>query len=67
MRTMTQFQALERFPADSLAKQIILKILNTPKPDYKAMKQKSELYEEELLSEKSEAYRQKLFEINSAI
>lgn len=66
MRTMTQIQALENLPDDSMAKKIILKILNTPKPDYQAMKQKSEQFEEELLAEKSKAYREKLFEINSA-
>ena len=66
MRTMTQIQALENLPDDSMAKKIILKILNTPKPDSQAMKQKSEQYEEELLAEKSKAYREKLYEINSA-
>ena len=66
MRTMTQLQALSRLPDDSMAKQIILKILNTPKPDYTAMKQKADQYEQELMAEMSKSDRQKLMEINSA-
>ena len=33
MRTMTQRQALDQLPDDSMVKKIMLHILNTPKPD----------------------------------
>ena len=34
MRTMTQMQALDQLPDDSMVKKIMLHILNTPKPDF---------------------------------
>ena len=34
MRTMTQRQALDQLPDDSMVKKIMLHILNTPKPDF---------------------------------
>ena len=34
MRTMSQREALEQLPDDSMVKKIILHILNTPKPDF---------------------------------
>lgn len=49
------------------AKQIILKILNSPKPDYLAMKKKADQYEQELIAEMSESDRQKLNKINSGM
>lgn len=67
MRTMTQKQALEKLPDNDMAKQIILKILNTPKPDYEAMKKKSKKYEQQLISEMSKKDKLKLMEINSTL
>ncbi|MBR1405133.1 MAG: hypothetical protein IJ558_13285 [Treponema sp.] len=34
MRTMTQRQALDQLPDDSMVKKIMLHILNTPRPDF---------------------------------
>ena len=34
MRTMSQREALEQLPDDSMVKKIMLHILNTPKPDF---------------------------------
>ena len=34
MRTMTQRQALDQLPDDSMVKKVALYILNTPKPDF---------------------------------
>ena len=34
MRTMTQREALDQLPDDSMVKKIMLHILNTPKPDF---------------------------------
>lgn len=65
MRTLTQLQALEKLSDNDVGKQIIIKILNTPKPDYEKMKQQADNYEKELVSEMSEADRKKLAEINS--
>lgn len=65
MRTLTQMQALEKLPDNDMGKKIIIKILNTPKPDYEKMKAKSFDYESELIAEMSEADRKKLAEINS--
>lgn len=65
MRTLTQMQALEKLPNNDMGKQIIIKILNTPKPDYEKMKMQADNYEKELVSEMSESDRKKLAEINS--
>lgn len=65
MRKLTQMQALEKLSNDDMGKQIIIKILNTPKPDYEKMKQQADNYEKELVSEMSESDRKKLAEINS--
>lgn len=67
MRTLTQTQALERFVDDDMAKKVILKILNTPKPDYEAMKAQAQKYEEELIAEMSDSDREKLMELNPAL
>lgn len=67
MRTMNQMQALENLPNDCMAKKIILKILNTPKPDYDAMKNQAKKYEEELIAEMSVRERKKLAKINSEL
>lgn len=67
MRTMTQMQALDKMSDNDMAKRIILAILNTPKPDYEAMRQLSRKYEAELVEEMSETDKLKLMEINSAL
>ena len=67
MRTMTQMQALDKMSDNDMAKRIILTILNTPKPDYEAMRQQSREYEAELVAEMSETDKLKLMEINSAL
>jgi len=67
MRTMTQMQALEKLSDNDMAKKIILTILNTPKPDYDAMRKQSKEYEAELVEEISESDKLKLMEINSAL
>lgn len=67
MRTMTQMQALDKMSDNDMAKRIILAILNTPKPDYEAMRQQSRKYETELVEEMSETDKLKLMEINSAL
>lgn len=67
MRTMTQMQALDKMSDNDMAKRIILAILNTPKPDYEAMRQQSRKYEAELVEEMSETDKLKLMEINSAL
>lgn len=45
MRTLTQIQALEKLPSNDTNKQIIIKILNTPKSDYEKMKVQTAEYE----------------------
>ena len=67
MRTMTQMQALDKMSDNDMAKRIILAILNTPKPDYEAMRQQSRKYEAELVEEMSETDKLKLMEINSVL
>ena len=67
MRTENQMQALEKLPNESMAKKIILKILNTPKPNYDAMKIKSKEYEAQLIEEMPEKDKIKLMEINSLL
>ena len=67
MRTMTQMQALDKMSDNDMAKRIILAILNTPKPDYEAMRQQSRKYEAELVEEMSDTDKLKLMEINSAL
>lgn len=64
---MTQMQALDKMSDNDMAKRIILAILNTPKPDYEAMRQQSRKYEAELVEEMSETDKLKLMEINSAL
>lgn len=53
-------QALEKLPNNDMGKQIIIKILNTPKPDYEKMKMQADNYEKQLVSEMSEADRKNL-------
>lgn len=65
MRTLSQMQALEKLPSNDMSKQIIIKILNTPKPNYEKMKGQAAEYESELIAEMSESDRKKLAEINS--
>ena len=67
MRTMTQMRALDKMSDNDMAKRIILAILNTPKPDYEAMRQQSRKYEAELVEEMSETDKLKLMEINSVL
>lgn len=59
MRTLSQMQVLEKLPSNDMSKQIIIKILNTPKPDYEKMKAKAARYESELIAKMSESDRKK--------
>ena len=60
MRTMTQRQALEQLPDDSMVKKIMLHILNTPKPDFTELDKKIEEEEERWLASLDETTRRRV-------
>lgn len=60
MRTMTQRQALDQLPDDSMVKKIMLHILNTPKPDFTELDKRIEEEEERWLASLDETTRRRV-------
>ena len=60
MRTMTQRQALDQLPDDSMVKKIMLHILNTPKPDFTELDRQIEEEEERWLASLDEKTRRRV-------
>ena len=60
MRTMTQRQALDQLPDDSMVKKIMLHILNTPKPDFTELDRQIDEEEEKWLAGLDETTRRRV-------
>lgn len=60
MRTMTQMQALDQLPDDSMVKKIMLHILNTPKPDFTELDREIDEEEERWLASLDETTRRRV-------
>lgn len=60
MRTMTQRQAIELLPDDSMVKKIMLHILNTPKPDFTELDHQIDEENREWLSTLDETTRRRV-------
>ncbi len=60
MRTMSQREALEQLPDDSMVKKIMLHILNTPKPDFTELDKQIEEEEDRWLASLDEKTRRRV-------
>ncbi len=65
MRTMSQREALEQLPDDSMVKKIMLHILNTPKPDFSKLDKQIEEEEDRWLASLDEKTRRRVLAIPS--
>lgn len=60
MRTMTQQQALDQLPDNSMVKKIMLHIINTPKPDFTELDKQIEEDNKEWLDSLDEETRRRV-------
>ena len=66
MRTMTQRQALDRLPDDSMVKKIMLHIINTPKPDFTELDKEIDEENKKWLASLDEATRRRVLAMPSS-
>ncbi len=60
MRTISQREAINRLPDDSMVKKIMLHILNTPKPDFTELDRQIDEEEEKWLASLDETTRRRV-------